>query len=80
MFSLLLSNEKLHFETNSELIIPRVKSRELYSVTQLLVPRKSKKINVSLTLNVEFDWKANFHPKILFSMEKTPFCGWPTLV
>ena len=33
VFSLLLSNEKLHLETNSELIIPCVKSRELYSVT-----------------------------------------------
>ena len=33
VFSLMLSNEKLHFETNSKLIIPCVKSREFYSVT-----------------------------------------------
>ena len=34
---------------------------------------------------MNFDWKAtlpvfDFHPRMLFSMEKFLFCGWPTLV
>ena len=48
---MLLSNEKLYLEGNSELIIPCVKSREFYSLTQMLVARKSKNLNVSLTQN-----------------------------
>lgn len=44
-----LSNEKLDFETPSELRIPRAKSRELYSVTYMLALRKSKSFNVPLT-------------------------------
>ena len=42
VFSLPLSNENLHFEMNTELVIPCVSSREFYSVTKLLVKRKSK--------------------------------------
>ena len=35
--------------------------------------------------NLKFDWKAalpvvDFHPRMLFSIEKILFCGWPTLV
>ena len=48
VFLFLLSNENLHFEMNSELIIPCVLSREFYSITQLLVARKLKKVDVSL--------------------------------
>ena len=78
VFSVLLSNEKLHFETNSRLIIPCLKNRELYGVTKLLVSRKSKKKkkDVSLTLNLKFDWKAalvDFHPIMFFSMGKNYF-------
>ena len=51
----------------------------------MLVALKSKTFNVSLTQNLRFDWKAplpavDFHPKMLLSIEKFIFCGWPTLV
>ena len=51
----------------------------------MLVTRKSKNLNMSLTQTLKFDWKAalpvaDFHPSMLFSMEKFLFCGWPTLV
>ena len=51
----------------------------------MLVTRKSKNLNVSLTQTLKFDWKAalpvaDFHPSMLFSMEKFLLCGWPTLV
>ena len=64
---------------NSKLTIFCVKSREFYSVTSLLIARKPKKNNASLTFNLKFDWKAtlpvvDFHPRMLF------FCGWSTLV
>ena len=37
---------KFHFEANSKLVIPGVKSGEFYGVTLLLIARKSKTINV----------------------------------
>ena len=51
----------------------------------MLVARKSKKLNVSLTQNLEFDWKTalsvdDFQPRILLSREKFLFCGWLTLM
>ena len=46
----------------------------------MLVARKSKHSNVSLTQKVKFDWKAaltvvDIPSEILFSMEKFLFCG-----
>ena len=85
MFSLLLSNEKRNLETPSDLIIPCVNSCKFCSVTKILVAPNAKNLDVSPTYNVKFDWKAalqvaDFHPRMLFSIEKILFCGWPTLV
>ena len=50
----------------------------------MVVARKRKNFNVSPTKNLKFDWKAalpvvDFHPRMLFLMEKFFFCGCPTL-
>ena len=51
----------------------------------MLIVRKSKNFTVSPTQNSEFDWKATLlvvdvHPRMLFLIEKSIFCGLPTLV
>ena len=44
----------------------------------MLIAHKQKNVNVSSTLNLKTDWKAalpvvDFHPRMLFSIQKIPF-------
>ena len=49
VFIAALSNEKRNLETSFEMIIRCLKCHEFYSVTSMLVARKSKNFNVSST-------------------------------
>ena len=51
----------------------------------MLAANKSEKFNISPPQNLKFGWKAtlpvvDFHPRMLFSIKKFLFGGWPTLV